>query len=56
MGVQPLLFIGAAGIAAACVMLFFVVTCGGGTTTGVARSLAMIEKSVSPQEVGRSEL
>jgi tight adherence protein C len=56
MGVQPLPFIGAASIAAACVMLFFVVTRGGGTTTGVARSLAMIEKSVSPQEVGRSEL
>jgi tight adherence protein C len=56
MGAQPLLLIGAAGIAAACVMLFFVVAVGSGTTTGVARSLAMIEKSVAPTEVGRSEL
>ena len=56
MGAQPLLLIGAAGIAAACVMLFFVVVVGSGTTTGVARSLAMIEKSVTPTEVGRSEL
>ena len=56
MGVQPLLFVGAASIAAACVMMLFVVVQGGGTTTGVARSLEMIEKSVSHQEVGRSEL
>jgi tight adherence protein C len=56
MGVQPLLFIGAASIAAAGVMLFLVVIVGGGTTTGVARSLAMIEEFVSPEEVGRSEL
>jgi len=56
MGAQPLLLIGAAGIAAACVMLFLVVAVGSGTTTGVARSLAMIEKSVTPTEVGRSEL
>jgi len=56
MGVPPLLFIGAAGVAAACVMLFFVVTVGGGATTGVARSLEMIENSVARQEVGSSEL
>ena len=56
MGVQSLLLIGAVCIAAACVMLFLVVTMGGGTPTGVARSLAMIEKAVSPEEVGRSEL
>jgi tight adherence protein C len=55
-GAQPLLFIGAASIAAAGVMLFFVVTTGSGTTTGVARSLELIEKSVSSQEVGSSEL
>ena len=51
-----MLLIGAVCIAAACVMLFLVVTMGGGTPTGVARSLAMIEKAVSPEEVGRSEL
>jgi len=56
MGVQSLPLIGAVCIAAACVMLFLVVTMGGGTPTGVARSLAMIEKAVSPEEVGRSEL
>jgi tight adherence protein C len=56
MGTQPLLFIGAASIAAACVSLFFIVTVGSGKTTGVARSLAMIEQAVSPEEVGRSEL
>src|SRR5450631_2316085 len=56
MGAQPLLFIGAAGIAAACVSLFLIVTVGSGKTTGVARSLAMIEHAVSPEEVGRSEL
>ncbi len=56
MGVQPLLLIGAASIAVACVMLFLVVTLGSGTVTGVARSLEMIEKSVSPEDVGLSEL
>jgi tight adherence protein C len=56
MGAQPLLFIGAASIAAACVSLLFIVTVGSGKTTGVARSLAMIEHDVSPEEVGRSEL
>src|ERR1035437_8307385 len=56
MGAQPLLSIGAASIAVACAMLFLVVTMGGGTPTGVARSLAMIEEGVSPEEVGRSEL
>jgi len=56
MGSQQLLLIGAAGIAAACVMLFFVVTLGAGTTTGVARGLEMIEESVSPQDVARNEL
>jgi tight adherence protein C len=56
MGAQPLLLIGAAGIAAAGVMLFFVATTGGGSLTGVARSLDMIENSVSPEEVGRSDL
>jgi tight adherence protein C len=56
MGSQQLLLIGAAGIAAACVILFFVVTLGSGETTGVARSLEMIEKSVSHEEVARHEL
>src|SRR5450759_2865250 len=37
-------------------MLFLVVTLGSGTVTGVARSLEMIEKSVSPEDVGLSEL
>src|SRR5450631_1293841 len=56
MEVQPLLVVGAAGIAAAGVVLFFIVTVGSGQTTGVARGLAMIEGVVSPEEVGRSEL
>ena len=56
MGAQLLLLVGAASIAAAGVMLFFVVTLGAGTTTGVARGLEMIEESVSPQDVARSEL
>src|ERR1035437_7836658 len=56
MGAQLLLLVGAASIAAAGVMLFFVVTLGAGTTTGVARGLEMIEESVSPQDVERSEL
>jgi tight adherence protein C len=50
------LFFGVVCVAASCVMLFFVVTVGSGQTTGVARSLAMIEKAVSRDEVGRSEL
>ena len=56
MGAQLMLLVGAASIAVAVVMLFFVVTWGGGTTTGVARGLEMIEESVSPQDVARSEL
>jgi tight adherence protein C len=56
MAPQLLLLIGAAGIAAAFVMLFAVLTLGGRQTTGVARSLEMIESFVVPREVGRSEL
>jgi tight adherence protein C len=56
MGSQQLLLIGAAGIAVACVMLFFVLTLGSGETTGVARSLEMIERSVSHEEVARHDL
>jgi len=56
MAVEPLLIFGALSIAAAGVMFFFVLTLGSGTLTGVARSLAMIEKTVSQDEVGRSEL
>jgi tight adherence protein C len=51
-----LLLFGAVSVAVACVMLFFVITVGSGSTTGVARSLAMIEHSVSREDVGRSEL
>jgi tight adherence protein C len=56
MAPQALLYIGTAGIAVACVILFFVVTLGGGESTGVARGLEMIEKSVAPEEVGLSQL
>jgi len=56
MGIQPLLLFGAGSIATALVMLFLTLTLGGGETTGVARSLAMIEKTVSQAEVGRGEL
>jgi tight adherence protein C len=56
MGLSALLLFGAASVAAACVMLFLVVTVGSGDATGVARSLAMIENSVSRGDVGRSEL
>lgn len=53
---QPVLLFGAASVAVACVTLFLVAVLGGGTVTGVARSLAMIEKSVSHEDVGRNEL
>ena len=56
MGAQILLLFGAGSIAAAGVTLFLVVVLGAGTPTGVARSLAMIENSVSHAEVGRNEL
>ena len=56
MGTAPLLLVGAACIAVACVTLFTVMTLGGGETTGVARSLEIIENSVSHQDVARSEL
>ena len=56
MGDQMLLVFGAASIAAAGVTLFLVVALGSGSTTGVARSLAMIENTVSHAEVGRNEL
>ena len=51
-----MLWFGAASIAAACVTLLLVVILGSGETTGAARSLAMIENSVSLKEVGRNEL
>lgn len=56
MEISPLLIFGAVSVAAAGVMFFFVVTVGSGETTGVARSLSMLEKTVSHEEVGRSEL
>jgi tight adherence protein C len=56
MNAQPLLFLGAACIAAAFVILFLTMSLGGGTITGVARSLAMLETTVSEREVGRSDL
>jgi tight adherence protein C len=54
--VSPLLVLGAGSIAASGIMLFFVLTVGGGEATGVARSLSMIEKTISHEEVGKSEL
>jgi tight adherence protein C len=56
MSALPLLVVGAVSIASACVMLFLVLILGSGKTTGVARGLALIESSASPNEVGRSEL
>jgi tight adherence protein C len=56
MGLQLVLLLGAASVATALVMLFLVVVLGSGTTTGVARSLAMIENEVSSEDVGRNEL
>jgi tight adherence protein C len=56
MVIEPLLLVSAICIAAACVTLLLVVITGSGETTGVAHGLAMIEKSVSPEEVARSEL
>lgn len=53
---EPLLVFGALSIAGACVTLVLVVALGSGSTTGVARSLAMIENTVSQDEVGSSEL
>jgi len=56
MGIQFVLVLGVVSVAAACVMLLLVAVLGGGTVTGVARSLAMIETTVSEQDVGRNEL
>jgi len=56
MGAQMLLIFGAASIAAAGVMLFLVVALGSTALTGTARSLALIEHTVSQAEVGRNEL
>ena len=56
MGAQMLLIFGAASIAAAGVMLFLAVALGSGALTGTARSLALIEHTVSQAEVGRNEL
>src|SRR5665648_211473 len=56
MGAQLLLVIGAASVAAAFVILLLAAMLGAGTVTGVARSLAMIEDSVSDDEVARNEL
>ena len=56
MGAQMLLILGAASIAAAGVMLFLVVALGSAALTGTARSLALIEHTVSQAEVGRNEL
>jgi len=56
MGFQLLLLFGAASVAAAFVMLFLAAALGGNSVTGVARSLAMIETTVSQQDVGRNEL
>jgi len=51
-----LLIFAAASIAAAAVMLFLVVALGSTALTGTARSLALIEHTVSQTEVGRNEL
>ena len=56
MASQLLLVFGAASVAVACVMLLLVVMVGSGSLTGVALSLAMLENSVSPEDVGRNEL
>jgi tight adherence protein C len=56
MGLQWLLLFGAASVAVAVVTLFLVVVLGSGATTGVARSLSMIENAVSEEEVARNEL
>ena len=56
MGAQMLLIFAAASIAAAGVMLFLVVALGSTALTGTARSLALIEHTVSQSEVGRNEL
>ena len=56
MGAQMLLIFAAASIAAAAVMLFLAVALGSGALTGTARSLALIEHTVSQTEVGRNEL
>ena len=56
MGDQMLLVFGATSIAAAGVTLFLVVALGSTALTGTARSLALIEHTVSQTEVGRNEL
>jgi tight adherence protein C len=53
---SPALLVAAVSVAAACVMLFLALVLGSGTTTGVARSLAMLEDEVATEDVGRNEL
>ncbi|KQU69460.1 secretion system protein TadC [Phycicoccus sp. Root101] len=51
-----LLIVGVVAIAGALVTLVVALSAGAGQTTGVARSLELIEKSVNHQEVSKSDL
>ena len=51
-----MLYLGTAAIAIALVTIVLAVSIGAGQTTGVARSLAIIERSVSASEVAKQDL
>jgi tight adherence protein C len=56
MMLSPLLLIAVVSVALALATLVIAATAGSGEATGVARSLALIERTVDRQEVGKSEL
>ena len=51
-----LLIIGAIAVAGSLATIVFAVSAGAGEVTGVARSLALIERTVDAKEVGKAEL
>jgi tight adherence protein C len=56
MELNPLLLLGLTAIAISLVTVVLAATLGAGETTGVARSLAIIEQTVDPHEVSHHEL
>ena len=53
---SPLLLIGLVAVGLSLMTLVLAFSTGAGRTTGVARSLALIEHNVDAQEVGRNDL
>jgi tight adherence protein C len=56
MELNPLLLLGLSAVAVALVTLVLATSLGAGEATGVARSLAIVERTVDPHEVGKHEL